>query len=233
MFDGAHFLHKGIPTNMFGSTPLPYVTTLIALFRETLIMYDIIDDSNKWTSSTTFAPLINLTSIEEIFSRNKYYNSYTDWGTLKNQVKNGGEDVYVISPNTFTFKTISNIRSAFKYSGLNIPIEFLGFEYGNNAFFDSAINTLSTLFVNNSNISAIRDVSRMFYDITDSPSKTIEGLSTFINNISMYPNIKKTNIAGNLLNEDVSADLKADSAEADNDFYVGFNIGAGRPFYNN
>ena len=84
MFNSCHFLHKGIPVNLFGSNPIPYLTTLTNLFRETCIFYDIENDSYKWVDISTFAPLTGLTSIEGMFSRSRPANLISGYGTLNN-----------------------------------------------------------------------------------------------------------------------------------------------------
>jgi hypothetical protein len=64
MFNGCWFLHKGIPNNFFGTTPLTKITTLQGMFADTSIFYDVDNESNRWVDSNTIAPLTNLTNVQ-------------------------------------------------------------------------------------------------------------------------------------------------------------------------
>jgi len=91
MFYNCAYLHKGIPTNMFGTTNLPKITTLAYMFNRTNIWYDVDDESiggKKWMDSSTIAPLTNLTSIEGMFGNNRIGNTSSGYGSYRDQVKN-------------------------------------------------------------------------------------------------------------------------------------------------
>lgn len=218
MFYGDHYLHKGIPINIFGENPLPKLTSLAEMFAYTCIMYQVEDDSHKWIDQSTIMPLENLTSIEGLFRRNSPVNiSESGYSNVsKATVMNGNDEIYTINPSTFTTKKISNIRNAFDTFKLNIPFQFTGFDYGTEAFYQSNITEIDSNFVDEQNISSIKDVSRMFYDYKSNNvgTKRIENLGSFIQKILAYPSIQKANVAGNLLNDDIPENLRSPYSSA-------------------
>lgn len=118
MFNGAHYLHKGIPNNFFGSTTIPNLVSLLNMFAETSIFNGVEDFSTNsrecWVDSNTFAPLTRLNSIEGMFQRNRPVYLPSDY-TFRAVVKNkDGNDVTIINPNTFLNSNLSSIRYLFK-----------------------------------------------------------------------------------------------------------------------
>lgn len=222
MFYSANYLHKGIPINIFGQTPLPKLTSLAELFGYTCIMYKVENNSFKWIDQSTIMPLENLVSIEGLFRRNSPVNisesGYSD--IFNSKVMSGNEEIYVINPSTFTTKKISNIKNAFDTFRLDIPFQFTGFDYGTEAFYQSSITEIDSNFVDEQNISSIKDVSRMFYDYKSNNvgTKSIKNLGNFVQKILNYPNIQKANIAGNLINDDIPDNLKNSYSSATDHF---------------
>lgn len=226
MFYQAYNLHKGIPINIFGRSdenmiPLTKLSSLKGMFRRTSILFDIADnDINKCINSNTLKPLTDLTSVEAMFREvkvdgNVNVSGYS--GTLRNQIPNPNSGTtYIIDPGTFAENSIQNINELFMNSEINIPFRFKGFTYGKDVFFDAPITEIDNPFITEArNISTISTVTRMFYDIiSGQPSRTVTGLSDFINNISSYTHINKDNIAGNLLDLDIDDIYKANSSEA-------------------
>lgn len=226
MFYQAYNLHKGIPINIFGRSDenmisLTKLSSLKGMFRRTSILFDIVDnDINKCINSDTLKPLINLTSVEAMFREvkvdgNVNVSGYS--GTLRNQIPNPNSGTtYIIDPGTFAENSIQNINELFMNSEINIPFRFKGFTYGKDVFFDAPITEIDNPFITEArNISTISTVTRMFYDIiSGQPSRTVTGLSDFINNISSYTHINKDNIAGNLLDSNIDNIYKANSSEA-------------------
>ena len=170
MFQEAHFLHKGIPSNIFGTSELQNLTSLKNMFKESLILYDI-SSENKCIDSNTFSPLIKLTSIEGMFEKVRRSGSATQAVTgysltLNQSIQTaGGSLKYIIDESTFTFKKIDIISKSFKSSNINIPFKFKGFISGIETFHDSRITSISNdQFVDNENLSSIVNITRMFYN---------------------------------------------------------------------
>lgn len=223
MFYGANNLHKGVPTNIFGngqdSLPLTKLSSLLGMFRQTSVLFDV-SDINKCINQSTLKPLTNLISIEALFKEVRIGGNITVTGysrPLVNQISNpNGGITYIIDPGTFAENSIQNINELFMSSDINIPFRFKGFVYGKDAFFDTPITEIDVPFITESrNIAIISNVSRMFYDIiSGNPSRTVTGLSDFISSISSQTYIKKDNIAGNLLDSNIDQIYKGDSSEA-------------------
>ena len=104
MFNGAWFLHKGIPNNMFGITELPKITSLQQMFSDTSILFDVQDESvggKRWMNSNTIAPLVNLQSVYGLFSYNRIGNNPLSY-TYRDDVKDANDiSVQVIDKDTF------------------------------------------------------------------------------------------------------------------------------------
>lgn len=214
MFNGCWFLHKGIPNNFFGTTPLTKITTLQGMFADTSIFYDVDNESNRWVDSNTIAPLTNLTNVQQLFYRMRINNnSATEPYTYREQVKNSdNQNIYVISPDTFTNHTLQNIRELFYRSSTvkNIPFAFLNFEYGDNAFCDCPITRISDPFITDeNNFYNVKNVTKMF-GMRIGSNKTVTNLGAFVDKLKTTSQPIMANIAGNLQNTDVSEDLKAD-----------------------
>ena len=226
MFSNANLLHKGIPVNLFGSTPLPKIASLSHMFVYTSIFYDVEDNSHKWMNATTIEPLVNLENISEMFSHTRlaqHQDVASTHGTLNQTVLDGSSETAVIAPDTFTTKTITDIRKVFEYSPINPPttvgkFRFIGFSMGTDAFFSSAVQNIDDDFVDSRYISSIINVDRMFYQVPSYgllQGSTVNGLSDFVDKLIIYPNISKYNIAGNLVDNNIPAQYTANTNEAD------------------
>lgn len=232
MFSGAIFLHKGIPVNLFGSTPLPKIVSLAYMFGTTSILYDVADGSHKWINASTLSPLTGLDNISGMFYRVKMnHNEYTSThGTLTNTVKDvdGTTSVDVIGAETFTGKTYANISKLFEHAVYNPAgtVRFKGFSNGQDAFFSSSVAKINDPFVDSLYVSSIVNANRMFYQ---SPTggrrnQNITNLSTFVNALISYPNITKYNIAGNIDDNTIPDVYKGSTTEAESIVYSGFNL---------
>ena len=212
MFDGAIFLHEGIPVNLFGETELPRLTSLYNMFANSSVIYDVKDNSKKWFNSDTIEPLINLDNIRGLFYRTRIHlNQFTDvgYGTMNHIVRDDIHDVDVpiIEPSTFSFKTFSDIRYMFDHTVYNPPesaggFRFLGFTLGQDAFFGSAIANIGVPFVDPLYSSSIVNADRMFYQPPNTGQRYgnyVKGLSSFVTELVQHPNTSKYNIAGNLI----------------------------------
>lgn len=236
MFNGCSYLHKGIPTNMFGSVELPNITSLEQLFANTNIMYDVPDESvalqKKWLDYNTIAPLVNLTSINGMFLNNRIGSPHeSGYGSLRTQVKNiNNVDTYVINPETFGNIKLQDIRYAFKESVIlsDIPIRFLMFKNGTEAFAYSNVSNIDQTFVSDRYISNVLDVRRMFY-VREANPKYIANLGIFINNLKNNSNAIMSNIAGNITNEDIPDEYKAKISSEDSPKWT---TPINRPWYN-
>lgn len=233
MFESASFLHKGIPVNIFGTTELPRLINLSYMFAYTSIIYHLEDDSNKWINAQTFAPLVNLDSVEGMFYRCKINgsSSYPDYTSVLTQtVTNNGITVAIIDPATFSEKVIRNISKIFEHTRLNPPISvgtfrFLGFTIAKDAFFSCAIANINDPFVDSNYVSSIVNADRMFYqDPTHGPlyGGNVNNLSNFVNILISYPNISKNNIAGNLTNSGIPSPYIDATVGGDANTYSGF-----------
>lgn len=232
MFEGAYFLHKGIPVNFFGTTNLPKMTSLYRMFYKTTILYDVEDDSKKWINQSTLTPLINLDNVSEMFAYNNIYQQGNQFPSIyvsmPSSVKDATTDVATIAPNTFAIKSIYNISKLFKHTQINISasvglISFNGFVLGTEAFFHSSIDAIDSTFVLSNNISAIVNADRMFYQ-KHNYEEGIENLATFVNSLVDYTTISKNNIAGNVVDASISADYTAGTTAGDADTYTGFSL---------
>lgn len=237
MFFGASFLHMGIPNNLFGVTELPRLTSLSYMFGDTSVLYDVEDNSHKWFNSNTIEPLVNLENISGLFYRikiNSSMNAFTAQGysnTLKQSVMDADTERAVIDPSTFSEKTFTNITKLFEHTVINPPtslgmFRFMGFTIGTDAFFSSSISNIDENFVDNNYISSIANVNRMFYQSNTGSLKggIINNLSTFINELIKYPNISKSNIAGNINDELIPETYKNYTTEGDGILYYGHGL---------
>ena len=233
MFRNANFLHKGIPVNLFGSTELPRLTSLCNMFAYTSIFYDVEDDSKKWIDSNTITPLTNLDDISGMLYRikihsglNQFVSQYSN--TIKQQVKDGARDVSVIAGDTFTTKTIRDIRSLFNHTPINPPegFRFVGFEQGTEAFYGSSVSKIDENFVDDIYVSSIINADRMFYQpVTGGRyNQSITNLSIFVNKIQIYPNTSKYNIAGNVVDSNIAEQYKEAINNESNTLYYGFGL---------
>ena len=215
MFYGCWFLHKGIPNNLFGSTPLTKITTLQAMFGDTSILYDVENESNRWMDSNTVAPLVNLVSIQQLFYRMRIGNNNpTNPYSYRDTVKDSDDrNVYVISPSTFVNHNLQNIRQLFYRTSTiqDIPFEFLGFEQADDAFCDSRIVRIADPFITDeNNFYNVKNVSRMFGMVRGS-NKSVTNLGKFVDKLKSTSAPIMSNMAGNLTNTDISdASLLAD-----------------------
>jgi hypothetical protein len=162
--------------------------------------------------------MFSYTHVSSVESFSATYSASMNQTVLNNQ----GAVIAIIDPNTFAGKTINNITSLFEYSDINPPISvgkfrFGGFRIGTSAFFCSALENIDDNFVNNNNISSIINVDKMFYQngygLLRTP--TVTGLSTFVSKILNYPNISKYNIAGNLTDNNIPEQYKANTSAGD------------------
>jgi len=227
MFNGANFLHGGIPINIFGTTELPQLKSLAYMFSNTTSLYDVENYSNKWINESTLLPLANLDNIEGMFYNNRINikGSYeTTYKSINQTVKdNYNNDTQIINASTFTNSIINNISKLFMATSINIPFKFEGFILGTDAFYDSRITNIDSEFVTEKNIVLISNVDRMFYRPTYTMGNTtITNLGNFVTSIDKLANISKMNIAGNLKNTDISDVYKA-TTTADN-YYLGFSL---------
>ena len=93
MFYGAWFLHKGMPNNLFGTTSLPKITSLLYMFGDTSLFFDVEDEvtgGKKWMDSNTIAPLINLQSVQGLFYGMRIGNNTTPAYVYHETVKDLG-----------------------------------------------------------------------------------------------------------------------------------------------
>lgn len=89
--------------------------------------------------------------------------------------------VYIIDPGTFAAAKIQDIRRIFKRtSGINIPLRFLGFNYGDEAFYDSAFTSIGSPFIVDQYIPEVISVARMFYRLSTSSPRGVDNLGTFV-----------------------------------------------------
>ena len=235
MFNGTTSLHKGIPNNLFGTSETSQLTKLKSLegmFKTSDVLYDIENGSNKWMTEETLSPIVELTSIKEMFCNNRSNSATSAPGysyTIKNVVKDSlNNDVYIISPTTFINHFIDNISGLFKNSSVNIPFQFLGFINGDEAFLDDSITSIDQMFITNlANITRIGSVQKMFYDIVQggSTGRNISNLELFINSIDQLSHIRKDYVAGNLTNSDIPEKYKQDNSSYDSQYYYGFAAG--------
>jgi hypothetical protein len=80
----------------------------------------------------------------------------------------------------------------------DIPFEFLGFEYADDAFCDSAITRIADPFITDeNNYYNVRNVARMF-GMRLGSTKTVTNLGTFVNKLKLTSQPIMSNIAGNL-----------------------------------
>lgn len=231
MFAYCHWLQGGIPSNLFGTTELQSLVNMSWMFRETAIFYNVENASNKWITASTLSPLTNLSTIEGMFYNTRIrdkQNSFSmnfDWN---NEVKDiQDNDVKIVSPLAFTNHKISNIKQLFKYSNINIPFEFAGFEIGEEAFFDSNVRSINVPFVNANNILTIINVDRMFYmpSFRIGANKIIENLKAFVDELNKYENISKRNIAGNLENEGIDTTYTQTVQSYEQAYSLGYTLG--------
>lgn len=214
MFLSATYLHKGIPNNIFGTTNLPNIIRLYRIFEHTNVLYDIpneIDGGKKWVDVNTIRPLINLTSIERMFAHNRIGNTNTGYGSYGDTVLDASNTpMWIIDPDTFSGTRLQNIRSAFEDTTVirTIPLRFLSFLYGERAFCNAAITTIDSNFISDAYVSEVNNASMMFYVIPTIPSKSITNLGSLVTKLQEQSSANIQNIAGNLLNTDVSEDLK-------------------------
>ena len=114
-------------------------------------------------------------------------NSATEPYKYREQVKNSdNQNVYVISPDTFTNHTLQNIRELFYKSStvMDIPFAFLNFEYGDNAFCDCNIIRISDPFITDeNNFYNVKNVTRMF-GMRTGESKPIQSDSAGITTVT-------------------------------------------------
>lgn len=212
MFENAYYLHKGIPTNLFGTTPLPKITRLRSMFKHTSIFFDVEDDSNRWVTSNTIAPLTKLDDIQDLFSYIRIGNNQIGY-IYKENVLNGNILTPVISGDTFINHNLVYIRRLFMRSSIikDTPFAFLSFVYGEDAFNDCSPNEnrpftmqIANPFITDSdNLVNIRNISRMFGMPTAIPYKTVTNLGYFINPLSAVYKPIMNNAAGNLANTDI------------------------------
>lgn len=217
MFLSATYLHKGIPNNIFGTTNLPNIIRLYRMFELTNVLYDIpneIDGGKKWVDVNTIKPLINLTSIERMFAHNRMGNANTGHGPYSDIVSDTVLDasntpMWIINPDTFSGTRLQNIRSAFEDNAVirTIPLRFLSFLYGERAFCNAAITTIDSNFISDAYVSEVNNASMMFY-VIPTLSKSITNLGSLVTKLQEQSSANIQNIAGNLLNTDVSEDLK-------------------------
>jgi hypothetical protein len=227
MFNGAYFLHGGIPINIFGTTELPQLKSLAYMFSNTASLYDIENYSNKWINESTLLPLTNLSNIKGMFSYNRINSkgSYeTTYKSINQIVKdNYNNDTQIINASTFTNSIINNISELFMSTSIDIPFKFEGFILGTDAFYDSYITSIDSEFVTEKNIVLISNVDRMFYRPTyPEYNITVKNLGNFVTSIDKLANISKMNIAGNLKNTDIPDVYKATAMN--DQHYWGFNL---------
>lgn len=215
MFAGTHYLHKGIPNNIFGTVELPRIASLNGMFYDSLILYNIENGSHKWVDSNTLYPLTNLVSVDSMFSRNKIWNPSTGYSTsITHKVENAsGNLIYIIAPDTFIGKKLVTISNLFRNTPINIPFLFTAFEQGVEAFFNTAMTEIDATFVDSTYAGNITNITRMFY-CSPNAQRTINNLGAFIEIVANQPLTIKTNIAGNLLNNDIEATYKGNDTTA-------------------
>lgn len=228
MFYGAHFLHKGIPNNLFGSTNIPGLTSLEGMFAYTLILQDINDGIVKQMDANTIAPLTKLQTVQGMFEGNRYQGQAPEgYGNFRNQVLNADNElVYVINPNTFaSSNNLQVITNLFKNTSINIPFKFLRFSYAQEAFYDTSMTEIDPIFISDTYISGVLNAQRMFYN-PRSNSRSVQNLGIFVNNLKSRSSAKINNIAGGLSNEDVDSNLKQTISSYT--YIGGFGIGGNR-----
>lgn len=208
MFYGCWFLHKGIPNNLFGNTPLLRITSLQDMFADTSIFFDVEDESNRWMDSNTIAPLTNLTSVQELFYRMRIANNnpVTPYSYRERVRNSDGQLVYVISPDTFVNHELQNIRRLFYRTSTitDVPFAFLNFEQAEDAFCDSNITRIADPFImDENNYYNVKNVSRMF-GMGNWSSKTVTNLGSLVNKLKTTSIPIMANIAGNLQNTDIT-----------------------------
>lgn len=210
VFKDCHFLHGGIPKNLFGTQTLEVLEDISSMFERSSIFRGTIG-VNKWIASDTFSPLSKVKNISGMFK-----NICRITGGIQgipseemniniDHIDNGaGGTVNLIDPDAFLSMTsLENISSLFEYafpSNITVPIvlSFYKFVNGSNAFYGCNITKIGSQFVRQ-NINNIATVSCMFVDPANTPSRSITNLNLFINSLNENLNVNKSNMAGGLI----------------------------------
>lgn len=222
MFYGAHYLHKGIPKNIFGDTdnePLTKIASLEKMFYESAILYDV-SNVDKCIDSSIFSNLPNLEYINDMFKRVKVMSS-SDTSKYSNVLNMQYNGTYIVDPQTFTARKFTDISGLFQNCPINIPFSFKGFTRGEVAFYNTAMNSIGQPFTEESALASITTVRGMFYQMS---SREIANVPAFIESIEDY-NINKDYIAGRLTNPELVGTPYVDTNNTlDSSNYMGFII---------